>query len=154
MRHPIPIALILLAVMWTPMSLVAQSKKDMKAVKQVIKQYENALNNRSLEDIVNVFAIDAVVLPPDAPALSGHGAIRERYAPLTDPDNMIDITHEIQELILLDDVAYAWSLNYGKIRIGDGEESEIDSKSLMVLQKTIEGWKAHRYMFNGNKQDE
>ena len=43
MRHLIPTSLLLLAVMWTPMSLVAQSKQDMKAVKKVIKQYENAL---------------------------------------------------------------------------------------------------------------
>jgi len=53
-------------------------------------------------------------------------------------------------LILSDKIAYVWSLNYGKISFKGGEEISIDSKSLMVLIMSMDGWKVHRYMFNGN----
>ncbi len=144
------ITLLLFGALVLPLSLVAQTDKDMQAIKEVVKQYEDALNSNSLDGVVAVFTLDAVVLPPDAPAVSGHGAIREQYKAVTDPGTSIDITLEIQELILSDDIAYVWSLNYGKIKYEGGEASSIDSKSLMVLQKTMDGWKTSRYMFNNN----
>lgn len=150
MKHPKVISLFLFATLLMPLSIIAQSDKDMKAVKDVVKEYENALNSNSLDRVMQVFAIDAVVLPPDAAAASGHRAIREQYKSVTDPGTSINITLEIQELIISDDVAYVWSLNYGKEKFEGGEESPIDSKSLMVLQKTMDGWKASRYMFNNN----
>ena len=150
MKHPKMITLLLLGALVMPLSLVAQSNKDMKAVKAVVKEYQDALNSNSLDGIVAVFDVDAVVLPPDAPVAAGHGAIREQYKTITDPGTSLDITIEIQELILADNVAYVWSLNYGKIKFDGGDENSIDSKSLMVLQKTMDGWKVHRYMFNSN----
>ena len=144
------ITLLLFGALVIPWSLVAQTDKDMKAIKEVVKQYEDALNSNSLDGVVAVFTLDAVVLPPDAPAVSGHEAIREQYMAVTDPGTSIDITLEIQELILSDDIAYVWSLNYGKIKYEGGDENPIDSKSLMVLQKTMDGWKTSRYMFNNN----
>lgn len=144
------ITLLLIGALVMPLSLVAQTDKDMKAIKEVVKQYEDALNSNSLDGVVAVFTLDAMVLPPDAPAASGHRAIREQYETVTDPGTSIDITLEIQELILSDDIAYIWSLNYGKIKFEGGDESPIDSKSLIVLQKTIDGWKVSRYMFNNN----
>ena len=150
MKHPKMITLLLLGALVMPLNLVAQSKKDVKAVKAVVKEYQDALNSNSLDGIVAVFDVDAVVLPPDAPAAAGHGAIREQYKTITDPGTSIDITIEIQELILADNVAHVWSLNYGKIKFEGGDENSIDSKSLMVLQKTMDGWKVHRYMFNSN----
>jgi len=150
MKHPKMITLLLLGALVMPLSLVAQSNKDMKAVKAVVKEYQDALNSNSLDGIVAVFDVDAVVLPPDAPAAAGHAAIREQYKTITDPGTSIDITLEIQELILSDNVAHVWSLNYGKIKFDGGDENSIDSKSLMVLLKSMDGWKVHRYMFNSN----
>ena len=152
MKHSKVIFLLLFGALLVPWSLVAQSDNDMKAIKQVVKQYEDALNSNSLDGVVKIFTLDAVVLPPDAPAASGHAAIREQYKAVTDPGTSIKITLEIQELMLSGDVAHVWSLNYGKIKFTGADESSIDSKSLMVLQKTMDGWKAHRYMFNNNSQ--
>ena len=150
MKHLKVITLLLFGALYIPLSLVAQSDKDIKAIKEVVKQYENALNNKSLDAIAEVFTVDAVVLPPNAPAVSGHAGIREQYKAVTNPSTSIEITLEIQESMVSDDVAYVWSLNYGKIKIADNDESSIDSKSLMILQKTMDGWKAHWYMFNSN----
>jgi ketosteroid isomerase-like protein len=154
MKHLKVISLLLFGTLFMTLNLVAQSEKDMKAIKEVVKQYENALNSNSLDGIVEVFDVDAVVLPPNAPAVTGHAGIREQYKRVTDPGTSIDITLEIQELMVSDYVAYVWSLNYGKIKFADSAESSIDSKSLMVLQKTMDGWKAHWYMFNGNDAPE
>lgn len=150
MKHAKCITLLTLGALIVSSSLFAQSDKDMKAIKAVVKQYENALNSQSLDDIVAVFDIDCVVLPDDAPAAIGHRGVREQYSGLTDASTSIDITLEIQELILTDEIAYVWSLNYGKITSDGGEEISIDSKSLMVLIMSMDGWKVHRYMFNGN----
>ena len=150
MKHPKVIALLLLAGLIAPLTISAQSDKDIKAVKKVVKLYEDALNDHSLDGIVAVFDIDAVVLPPNAPAAAGHGAIREQYKAVTGSEASLEITLEIQETIISDDIAYVWSLNYGKIKLKDGTESAIDSKSLMILRKSTDGWKVHRYMFNAN----
>ncbi len=150
MKHPKIITLLLFVGLFVPLTLGAQSDKDTKAVKAVVKQYEDALNSQSLDDIVAVFDIDCVVLPDDAPVVIGHRGVREHYEDLTDPSTSIEITLEVQELILSDKIAYVWSLNYGKISFKGGEEISIDSKSLMVLIMSMDGWKVHRYMFNGN----
>ena len=150
MKHPKVIALLLLGALILPLSLGAQSNKDMKAVKAVIKQYEDALNNNSLEGVMEVFDVDAVLLPNNEPAAAGHAAIRENYKQFTNSEMSVEFTAEIQELIVSDDIAYVWALNYGKITPKGGDEILIDSKSLMVLQRTMDGWKAHRYMFNAN----
>ncbi len=150
MKHAKFITLLLLAVLVMPLSIGAQSDKDMKAVKAVVKQYQDALNSNSLDAIIEVFDIDAVVLPNNGPAAAGHRAIRESYKSIVDPDISMDITIEVQELMVSDNVAYVWSLNYGTVKFKGSDESAIDSKSLMVLRKTMDGWKVHRYMFNGN----
>jgi uncharacterized protein (TIGR02246 family) len=150
MKHLKIITLLMFTALALPLSLGAQSKKDMKAIKAVVKQYQDALNNNSLDGVMAVFDVDAVVLPDDGPAAAGHAAIRENYKPITDASMTVQITLEIQELIETDDVAYVWSLNYGTIKYKSESESAIDSKSLMVLRKTMDGWKVHRYMFNGN----
>jgi uncharacterized protein (TIGR02246 family) len=150
MKHPKIITLLMLGALAIPMSLGAQSNKDMKAIKAVVKQYQDALNNNSLDGVMAVFDDDAVVLPDDGPAAAGHAAIRESYEPITSASMSVQITLEIQELIATDDVAYVWSLNYGTIKFKDQNEGDIDSKSLMVLRKTMDGWKVHRYMFNSN----
>jgi len=140
----------MLCALVIPLSIGAQSSKDMKAIKAVVKQYQDALNSNSLDGIMAVFDVDAVVLPPDAPAAAGHGAIRDNYKGITDASTSLQITIEIQELFATDNMAHVWSLNYGKIKIEDGEENSIDSKSLMILEKSMDGWKVRRYMFNAN----
>lgn len=150
MKHLKVITFLLLGTLYLPLNLVAQSEKDMNAIKEVVKKYENAINNHSLEGIVEVFDVDAVVLPPNAPAVTGHAGIREHYKRITHQGTAIEITLEIQELIISDDVAYVHSLNYGKVKFADSDESSIDSKSMMILRKTMDGWLTHWYIFNSN----
>jgi uncharacterized protein (TIGR02246 family) len=150
MKHSKVITFLLLGTLYLPLNLVAQSDEDMNAIKEVVKKYENAINNHSLQGIVNVFEVDAVVLPPNAPAVTGHAGIRGHYERITNQETSIDIALEIQELIIADDVAYVRSLNYGKVKFADSEESSIDSKSIMILRKTMDGWLVHWYIFNNN----
>jgi uncharacterized protein (TIGR02246 family) len=151
MKLPKLMKLLLFGALLIPLSVGAQSNKDMKAIKAVVKQYQDALNSNSLDGVMEIFDIDAVVLPNNAPAAAGHRAIRENYEQVTGPEVSIQITLEIQELIATDNIAYVWSLNYGTLKFKGAGEAAIDSKSLMVLQKTMDGWKIHRYMFNENK---
>ncbi len=92
--------LLLIGTLVVPLSLNAESSKDMKAVKNVVKLYEDVLNSNSLDGVVNVFDMDAVVLPPNAPAVARHAAIRQQYKGITDPAMSLNITLEIQELIM------------------------------------------------------
>ena len=137
-----------------PVSAFAQGKKaDKKAVMQIVEQYQNGLNSNSLDDVMAIFAPDAVVMAANAPASVGTDAVRERYAAMTNPESTMDISLEIKEMNISGDVAYLWTHNTGTYKGAEGAGGTIDSKSLMICRKGKDGWKVHRYMFNNNLAD-
>jgi len=126
---------------------------EKESVNQVIKQYESALNSRSLEAIMSLLATDAVVLAEDQAPAIGKTGIEETYTTLLRMYTDFKITMDVQQIDLFGSGAVAWSVNSGSGTLAEnGEEVAIHSKSLFFLKKNEDGkWSIYQYMFNRSR---
>ena len=133
-----------------PITVDPEAEKS--AIQQVIKYYGSALIDGSVDDIINVFTNDAVVLPNNNNAAVGVSELREAFQTL----NVLDISLESQDITVFGDHAVAWTENSGMMKDPEtGEDVPLNSKSLILLKKESDGsWKFYRYMFNGNAQEQ
>ena len=126
---------------------------DIAAIKEIINQYEVALNTGDFDLWISVWADDGIQMPPDTPAIIGKEQIREGNKPAFDQMNL-DIAITIKDVKVYGDLGLTrctYTLTMTPKAGGDTINAVPDGKALTLYERQSDGsWKIVYDCFNSN----
>ena len=112
------------------------------AVRQLTQDLALACNTKQLDDLVNLYGSDALVLRPNFPPVRGSAAIREFFVAALDA-GLGEVEMEPMRTELLGDIAYEAGRCKMLVPIAMGKRREERGKYLIVSTRQANGeWKA------------
>ncbi len=121
------------------------------AIVQQLNRYEQALNSADLDQVMTLYANDAVFMPQNSPPAVGREAVRAAYRRVFDTIHL-NIRFEIDEIrTLSSDWAYARTRSSGTVNVlgGDQPPSTEANQEMFLLHREANGlWRFARYIFS------
>lgn len=109
-----------------------------------------AVANKDVDAAVSYYTEDATVLPPDAPMLEGHEAIKAFWTDFTKVPG-ISLTTTIHKIRINPALDTAITTGTYSMKMGEGADAASDEgKFAMTWVRTDDGWKAYTDMFSSN----
>jgi uncharacterized protein (TIGR02246 family) len=108
------------------------------AVRKVIQDWVFACNSKQLEDLVSIYAADALVLRPNHPAVRGTAAIREFFFAALD-SGVGDVEIDPIRLDVIGDFAYEAGRFKMLVPLAVGKRREERGKYLALLSRQTNG---------------
>jgi uncharacterized protein (TIGR02246 family) len=131
------------------MPIASEPTVDENLIRELLAQYNGALNKASTTDVMALYAQDCIFMPPFSPSAVGMGAVQGSYDAVFD-ELMFDVKFDIQEIVQLAPTwAYARTNSSGTTRHSStgGTTSEANQE-LFILTKESGAWKIARYSFS------
>ena len=119
--------------------------------KELLASLLTADNSNDLKTVVDLYAPDAILLPPGEAAVRGKDAIRQRY------ERMFATTRMTVEFVAEDTdsdgrLGYIRGRTVGTRRANDGRSTEdLTNKFVMVLVREAAGWRIRSLIWNANQ---
>src|SRR5579862_941289 len=135
------------------MKLQNDSEAEGIALMQVSLDWAKACATQDLELIAAFWAEDAIVLPPDQPAIIGKQAIREyvRHS-LSMPG--FSLTWEPERAVVAGNLGYLLERNRSTFTDSNGTLQTVHGKVVTIWRKDSSGrWKCAVDIWNGNPSD-
>jgi uncharacterized protein (TIGR02246 family) len=123
----------------TPLSGTGLSKAE-AAVRKLNQDWAQACNTKHLDDLVDLYATDALVLRPNVPAVRGTAAIREFLFSILDA-GLGEVEMEVVRVEIFGDVAYEAGRCKMLVPTALGKRREERGKYLLVATKQAGEWK-------------
>lgn len=124
---------------------------DENSIKQVITNYETALNAGKTETILTLYSQAPTFMPQHAPAQVGREAVRAAYENVFKAIDL-DVRFAIHEVEILGDTAWVRTSSAGKTKILAGNIVIAEGNNELFIFKKEEGsWKIHQYLFSTNQ---
>ena len=132
---------------------VPQTQGDLDAIRRVVTQYQQALNDNDLDAAMALYAPDAVYMPDGGPTQVGKDEIRTYYLRRNifgQSDRRL--TFNPFPLIVSADYAIVRTEISGTTRPEAGATPrQVSSKSVFILRRLGDGsWKIALYIFNAS----
>ncbi len=128
-----------------------QIDRDVEAIRQLWKTYEQGINTSSADVWISIWDDNGIQFPADEPMYVGKKAI---YASSVDIFPLLEMRMTIspQEITILGDYAYSsGSYVFDLAEKGSDEWMHIDGKFLTILRRQADGsWKIWRDCYNAN----
>ncbi|AIC21214.1 ketosteroid isomerase [Pseudomonas chlororaphis] len=154
----IPLITLMLGSLLLP--LTAQAAKPgteagvTAAVTQQLKRYETALNTSDLDQVMTLYAGDAVFMPQNSPPAVGRDAVRAAYRQVFDLIRL-DVRFTIDEIQPLSrDWVFARTRSNGTVKLlkGDQPASAEGNQEVFLLHRESDGqWRFARYIFSATQ---
>ncbi|PWY51180.1 SgcJ/EcaC family oxidoreductase [Pseudomonas sp. RW409] len=151
----IPLITLMLGSLLLP--LTAQAAKPgteagvTAAVTQQLKRYETALNTSDLDQVMTLYAGDAVFMPQNSLPAVGRDAVRAAYRQVFDLIRL-DVRFTIDEIQPLSrDWVFARTRSNGTVKLlkGDQPASAEGNQEVFLLHRESDGqWRFARYIFS------
>jgi ketosteroid isomerase-like protein len=128
------------------------TEEDTVAVSRMLVTFDRLAAEADLAGFLDYILDDAVLMPPDGPAIVGKRLIASWYSDLYD-QFVLDMTHEPLETDVFGDIIIHRGNARGTMTPKTGAEPiAFDNKYLFVLRKGSDGsLKIWRAMFNSNR---
>jgi uncharacterized protein (TIGR02246 family) len=123
---------------------------ESKAITHVLELYRGALKAADSRAAVELFAVDGVLMAPDAPPSIGSAAIRKAYDAIFQAV-ALDIQFTVAEVVVMSpDWAFARTTSAGTVTIRSSAATLLESnQELFIFTKDrTQGWKFARYSFS------
>ncbi len=136
---------VCLMVLFGSVSVQADDETD---IRHASKVWVDTYNSNDWQALGLLFAPDAVIMPPNSPAVAGRKAIAEWEATF---ENGFQIAFDIEEIKVLGDVAYVKGRSCVFIPIEDGSRGVDIGKFLEIRERQTDGqWLITRDIFNSD----
>ncbi|AJO79673.1 SgcJ/EcaC family oxidoreductase [Pseudomonas sp. MRSN 12121] len=138
-----------------PMAAQAAAPASSDAVRNEVtrqlERYERALNASNVDQVMTLYAKDAVFMPQNSQPVVGRDAVRAAYRQIFGQIKLeVDFTiDEIQPLS--PDWAFARTRSKGTVKVlaGDGKASPEGNQEVFLLHRESDGqWRFARYIFS------
>ena len=124
------------------------SNSDESKIRELISEYQIALNNEEIEKISTLYSKQAIFMPPEIPAINGVEEIALTYEYLFSQFDF-KLEFDINEVVISENFAYVHSNSEGTITLeSNGTEETSKNQEIFILIKDGDDWKISRYMFN------
>jgi len=124
------------------------SNSDDAKIRELISEYETALNNEEIEKIPTLYSEQAIFMPPEIPAINGVEEIGLTYEYLFSQFDF-ELEFDIKEIVISENFAYVLSNSEGTITLESNQTEEASkNQEIFILIKEGDNWKISRYMFN------
>jgi uncharacterized protein (TIGR02246 family) len=124
---------------------------DQNAIKELLFAYRDALNASSTDQVIPLYTTDGVFMPTGFPTAIGTEQVRQAYDGVF-ANIKLNIEFFVDEVQVGGDHAFARTTSRGTTLIhATGATVPEENRELFVLQRTDDGWKIARYMFNKMK---
>jgi ketosteroid isomerase-like protein len=134
--------------MWKKGEIVLETQEFSQANREFVR----AINQKAVEGLGSVYAIDAKLLPPNSEMLEGLENIRQFWRGAIDA-GVHDIAIDTLDLILKGDTAYEVGKYSLKIKTDKGELTEDDGKFVVIWKLQQDNcWKWQVDIWNSNHQ--
>jgi len=110
------------------------------AVRRMSQDWAQACNTKHLDDLVDLYAADALVLRPNLPPVRGTAALRELFFAVLDA-GLGEVEFEPLRVDLLGEVAYEAGRCKMLVPVAMGKRREERGKYLMVFNRQNGEWK-------------
>lgn len=110
------------------------------AVRKLLQDWTHACNGKHLDDLVDFYAADAIVLRPNLPPVRGTAAIREYFVSSLDA-GLGDVELDPLRLEVFGDVAYEAGRCKMLVPLTMGKRREERGKYLLMLIRQAGDWK-------------
>jgi ketosteroid isomerase-like protein len=110
------------------------------AVRSVMQDWAHACNSKHLDDLVDLYGVDAIVLRPNVPPMRGTAAIREFLFGLLDA-GLGEVELEPLRVEVLGDIAYEAGRCKMLVPFTMGKRREERGKYLLILARQSGDWK-------------
>ena len=151
LRIKTTLATLLIATAVSPAFAGAKETADTKAIREVLAQYEQALNAADTNAITQLYTADGVQMAPDAPAAVGRDAVTATYDG-TFKAISLTLKFTVDEVKLLGkNAAVLRSHSSGTLKVNGSDQPAGPAafKELFVLNKQAGGqWKFSHYSFS------
>lgn len=125
---------------------------NVEIARQLVR-YQEALNGADLEQVMALYAEDAVFMPQYSEAAVGRQAVRASYRRIFDTIRL-DVRFQIDEIRLLSkDWAYARTRSNGTVKVLKSEQptGPEANQELFLLHRENDGqWRFARYLFTSS----
>ena len=121
---------------------------DEAKIRELISEYQIALNNEEIEKISTLYSEQAIFMPPDVPAINGVEEIGLTYEYLFSQFDF-ELEFDIKQVVISENFAYVLSNSEGTITLeSSGTEETSKNQEIFILIKEGDDWKISKYMFN------
>lgn len=125
--------------------------KDKQAIEKMLVNYFGSLNTSNVETAVGSYTSDGVFMPTKFPTAAGTAQLVAAYENVFKAIQL-NVTVNIEEVIVRDDIAFARTVSNGTTLIRTtGETVPEENREFFLLRKENGEWKIARYMFNQPK---
>ena len=123
----------------SPLGISSLSRAE-TAVRKMTQDWALACNNKQLDDLVDLYGADAVVLRPNVPAMRGAAAIREFFCAALD-SGLGEVELEPLRVEVFGDVAYEAGRCKMLVPVAVSKRREERGKYLMIFARQAGDWK-------------
>ena len=124
---------------------------EMTAIQEINKAWSDNYNAGDADAITNLYAEDALLMPPGTPAANGHDAIREFFADDTAAAKAAGVTYNVSSDADAIHVSGDMASQNGNYTVTDASGATLDAgKYLSVFQKKDGKWHLYRDTWNSD----
>lgn len=122
--------------------------RDLQEVRATVAGLVRADNQEDLEEVLDRYAADVVLVPPGGETLRGLEEVRAHYAALF-RDFDLEVGFRSTETVVLGDWAFDRGITEGAVTPAGGEPQPVRDHYLALLRRTEEGgWRIARLIWN------
>jgi len=110
------------------------------AVRKLLQDWAHACNSKQLDDLVDLYGVDAIVLRPNVPPVRGTAAIREFFFGVLDA-GLGEVEMDPLRLEVFGDIAYEAGRCKMLVPFTMGKRREERGKYLLILARQAGDWK-------------
>nr|OQO28035.1 hypothetical protein B0A51_02836 [Rachicladosporium sp. CCFEE 5018] len=126
---------------------------DQAAITSLLHAYGTVLSSRKIEDVLELYTHDGVIMAPGFAPAVGQAEIGRAYERIFNTIKL-EIDFEIDEIVVMEDSVWAFARTTAhgtKHWLKKGSEESHHNQELFVCQKIEGRWKVARYSFSSMK---
>jgi ketosteroid isomerase-like protein len=129
---------------------------DLEAIRNIDNQFAEAVRTKDLNKVLDIYANDAVEMPPNELIAIGRDAIRTGWEEWFSDTTYLfkEITSKIDTVVVSasGDIGYVRVANHYKVKTPKGIV-EFDDKCIYIYNKRKDGWKCTIGIWNLDKKN-
>jgi len=130
------------------------NSSDVETIRKIDNQWANAVRTKDLNKVLDIYASDAIEMPPNEPVAIGREAIKKRwedwFSDTTYLHNEIRCKIDTIVVSVSGNLGYVRETNHYKVKTPNGIV-EFDDKCIYIYNKSKDGWKCTVGIWNLDK---